>query len=304
MSSKTNKALISVAIASKGRPQILAETIESIFRQTLKPQQIVIVVPSAEDLPQRTWDDSVQTIVGFLGSTTQRNRAIAAIPPTVDYIAFFDDDFELSPDYLEGAVAFMEAAASVAGFSGRLLANGGVDREQARKLIADFKPERHFRSLFLPQGKDHILHGCNMVIRRALLEYEKFDENLPFYSYAEDYDISMRLKCYGLVGKFAGCIGVHLEVTGGRIREDQRGYSFVANNFYFLKKRTTHLPLPLAWFRFWVICIGTPLLISLWNVIKGDRSKDWISRIKGILLAIKDIFAGKCHPARIKEFGT
>lgn len=299
---KSNKASISIAIASKGRPQILAETIDSISHQTLKPRQIVIVVPSTEDLPSKTWDDNVQIIVGFLGSTIQRNKAIEVIPPTVDYIAFFDDDFELSPDYLECAIAFMEAAPTVAGFSGRLLADGGVDREQAKRLIMNFKPEPHFRGLFLPKGKDHILHGCNMVIRRALLEYEKFDEDLPFYSYGEDYDISMRLQRYGLVGKFAGCLGVHLEAIGGRIREDQRGYSFVANNFYFIKKRTIHLPLPVAWFRFWIVCIGKPLLISLWNILKRDQSKDWISRATGILLAFKDILRGTCHPGRIKEF--
>jgi len=301
MCEKLNKALISVALVSKGRPKILEKTLRSIYHQTLKPQQIVIVVPSVDDLPQKSWCEDVQTVVGPLGLTVQRNKAIAAVPLTVDYLAFFDDDFELSPDYLECAIAFLEANAAVAGVSGRLLANGGIDREQARNLISDFKPARHFRGMFFSEGKDHILHGCNMVIRRALLEYENFDEELPFYSYAEDYDISMRLKRYGLIGKFAGCIGVHLETPGGRVREDQRGYSFVANNLHFLKKGTIHLPLPLAWIRFWTICVGQPLLISLGNILKRDKSKDWAGRVKGILWALKDILAGKCRPDRIKE---
>lgn len=295
------QATISVALVSKGRSQILAATLESISHQTLQPQQIVIVVPSIEDLPLKTWCDNVQTVVGPLGASVQRNKAIAAIPLTVDYIAFFDDDIELSADYLKSAVAFLEANNAIVGFSGRLLSNGGLDREHARQLIADFRPERHFRGNFLSKGKDHILHGCNMIIRRALLEYEIFDEDLPFYSYGEDYDLSMRLKRYGLIGKFAGCIAVHLETPSGRVREDQRGYSFVANNFHFLKKRTVHLPMPLAWIRFWVICVGKPLLTSLWNIFKRDRSKDWNCRIKGIVLALKDILAGRCRPDRIKE---
>ena len=53
-----------------------------------------------------------------------------------------------------------------------------------------------------------------MVIRRAVLNYETFDENLPLYSYGEDYDLSIRLERYGLVGRFQGCIGVHLETPG------------------------------------------------------------------------------------------
>jgi hypothetical protein len=112
----------------------------------------------------------------------------------------------------------------------------------------------------------------------------------------------MRLKRYGLIGRFSGCIAVHLETPGGRVREDQRGYSFVANNFYFLKKKTVHLPLPLAWIRFWMICVAKPLLTSLWNILKRDRSKDWAGRMKGILMAVKDILSGKCRPDRIKEF--
>jgi GT2 family glycosyltransferase len=302
MSEIPHEALISVAVVSKGRPKILADTLESISHQTLKPRQIVIVVPSGDDLPQQACADHIERVVGPLGATVQRNKAIEAVPLTTDYIAFFDDDIELSPDYLERAVAFLEATAAIVGISGHLIANGGVDRRQARELIAGFKPERHFRGMFYSEGRHHILHGCNMVIRRAVLEYEKFDEDLPFYSYAEDYDISMRLKRYGLIGRFSGCIAVHLETPSGRVREDQRGYSFVANNFYFLKKKTVHLPLALAWIRFWLICVAKPLLICLWNILQRDRSKGWAGRMKGILMAVKDILAGKCRPDRIKEF--
>ena len=54
--------------------------------------------------------------------------------------------------------------------------------------------------------------------------------------------VHLRLEHYGLIGRFAGCIGVHLETPGGRVRELLRGYSFVANNWYFLKKGVVHLP--------------------------------------------------------------
>jgi GT2 family glycosyltransferase len=155
--------------------------------------------------------------------------------------------------------------------------------------------------MFYSQGKHHILYGCNMIIRRDVLNYEKFDENLPFYSYGEDYDLSIRLEQYGRIGRFAGCVGVHLETPGGRVREVLRGYSFVANNWYFLKKGVMHLPRLKAWVRFWVICFGKSTLTSVWNLLKGDRSLDWRGRLKGQLLALKDILLGCCHPGRIKE---
>jgi GT2 family glycosyltransferase len=296
-----HQATISVAVASKGRPQILGETLESIARQTFRPQQVVVVVPSMADLPPNSALQGVQTIVGPLGLTVQRNQAIAAIPASVDYIAFFDDDFEASPDYLERAIAFMEANPGIVAFSGLLVSEHGGDREKAKRLLAAAAAPSPSEIAFQATGRHHILHGCNMVIRRGVLQHESFDENLPLYSYAEDYEITMRLKKYGLVGKFSGCLGAHLETPGGRVREDQRGYSLVANNLYFLRKRTVHLPLVLAWIRFWVICVAKPWLFSFWKVLRRDKSKDWAGAQRGIELAVRDIFLGKCEPGRIKE---
>ena len=299
---ETERSSISVVIASKGRPDFVRETIECLQRQTLKPRQIIVVVPSIVDLPPKEWgDDVVQDIVGPLGLTFQRNKGIMAIPATVPYVGFFDDDFELKEDYLEQAVAFMNANASIIGISGRLLAGGGINRQEAKKLIARYRPGENPDGMFFSQGKHHILFGCNMVIRRAALNYEKFDENLPLYSFGEDYDISIRLERYGLIGRFAGCVGVHLETPGGRVREELRGYSFVANNWYFLKKGVTHLPFLLAWTRFWWVCVGKSLWQSLWKILKNDRSMDWRGRLRGLLLALKDIFLGRCHPRRIEE---
>jgi GT2 family glycosyltransferase len=299
--SDTDRGSISVVIASKGRPDFVTETIENLQRQTLKPKEIIVVVPSAEDLPDPQWGDDVKYIIGPLGLTAQRNKGIEAIPTTVKYVGCFDDDFELKPDYLEQAVAFMNANVAVVGISGRILKDGGVSREEAKRLIADYKPEENLRGMFFSRGKHHILYGCNMIIRRAVLTYETFDENLPFYSYGEDYDLSIRLERYGIVGRFHGCIGVHLETPGGRVPEVLRGYSFVANNWYFLKKGVMHRPPLMSWIRFWLICFGKSAWTSLSNLLRGDRSLDWSGRLKGQFLAVKDIFLGCCHPRRITE---
>ena len=299
--SNIDRGSISVVIASKGRPDFVRETIENLQCQTLKPKEIIIVVPSIEDLPAHQWGDDLKYIVGPLGLTTQRNKGIEAIPTTVEYVGCFDDDFELRTDYLEQAVAFLNANVSVVGISGRILKDGGISREEAKSLIASYELGKNPRGMFFSKGKHHILYGCNMIIRRALLTYETFDENLPFYSYGEDYDLSIRLERYGLIGRFHGCVGVHLETPGGRVREVLRGYSFIANNWYFLKKGVMHRPPLMAWIRFWLICFGKSTLTSLSNLLKGDRSLDWSGRLQGQLLALKDIFLGCCHPGRIKE---
>jgi GT2 family glycosyltransferase len=292
---------ISIVIASKGRPDAVSDTIESLLRQTLKPKEIIVVVPSAQDLPKKQWGENVQYIVGPHGLTTQRNRGIAAIANDVPYVGCFDDDFELKTDYLEHAVAFMNATASIIAMSGYVAKNGGISREEATALLANYQPQGSPRGRFYSKGKHHILFGCNMIIRRAILNYEHFDENLPYYSYGEDYDLSIRLERYGLVGRFDGSVGVHLETPGGRVREVLRGYSFVANNWYFLRKGVMHLPFVIAWTRFWSMCVGKSIAVSLCNLLQGNRSLDWRGRLKGHLLAIKDIFLGRCHPGRIKE---
>jgi GT2 family glycosyltransferase len=184
--------------------------------------------------------------------------------------------------------------------SGHLLADGnGVTREEAIRLLAHHTHGENLKGLFRSKGKFHSLHGCNMIVRRSILDYEKFDENLPLYSFAEDYDLSMRLERYGNIGKFALCIGVHLASPGGRVREVLRGYSFVANHWYFLKKGTIHLPPFLGWIWFWLAVFGRRLLFTLWKVLSGDRSLDWTGRLKGVLLAFQDIVLGRSHPRRI-----
>jgi polysaccharide biosynthesis transport protein len=195
----------------------------------------------------------------------------------------------------------LNANTAIIGISGHVVANGGISREEAKAMIAACQPAVTPRGRFYSRGKHHILYGCNMVIRRSVLNYELFDENLPFYAFGEDYDLSIRLQHYGLIGRFDGCIGVHLETPGGRVREELRGYSFIANNWYFLKKGVMHLPLRMAWTRFWLICVGKSILITLSHLLKRDRSLDWKGRLKGHLLAVRDILTGRCHPERIKE---
>jgi GT2 family glycosyltransferase len=302
MSAPRPRVPIGVVIVSKGRPGILADTLESLSRQTVRPEKIVLVVPSEEDLPREFWNDDVQTVIGPLGASVQRNEGVRVIPLTVKYVAFFDDDMELKPDYLEVAVAFMDGLPAVIAFSGPVLSNGNVTRQRARQIVADYWPEQRFRGIFQSSGRNYMLHGCNMVIRRAVLEYEKFDEELPLYSYNEDYDLSIRLLSYGRLGRFSGCLSVHLEASSGRVREDQRGYSLVANNYYFITQKKVHLPIPLAWIRFWLVCVGRPLFVCCWHILKRDRSYDFSGRMNGILLAVRDIFTGRSHPGRIKEF--
>ena len=295
------QASVAVVLISKGRPEVLDDTIDSVVEQTLRPAQILVVVPGEKDLPHKDRGAAVQKIVGPLGICVQRNAAIDAIPADTDVVAFFDDDFELRPDYLDIAVRYLAAHPEIVAFSGQLLANGEVSRERAKELVRQSKPQPESEYTFQPKGRDYILHGCNMIIRRSALSLERFDENLPLYAYGEDYEMSMRLERHGQIGKFSGCLGVHLETAGGRVREVQRGYSFIANNWYFVQRGSVHLSPFMARVRFWVICVAKPIVTGLLNQVRGDKSKDWPERVRGYFIALGDLPRGRCHPKRILE---
>src|SRR5258708_20689116 len=136
---------ISVVIASKGRPDCVSETIKCLERQTLKPREIIVVVPAPEDLPANQWGKHVRYVVGPLGLTTQRNSGIETIPANVKYVGCFDADFELKAAYLEKAVAFLYPTIQIVGMTGRFIKDRAITRVDAKKLSAHSHPQEHLR---------------------------------------------------------------------------------------------------------------------------------------------------------------
>src|SRR5262249_1057564 len=155
--------------------------------------------------------------------SAQRNTAIRQVSVNVPYIAFFDDDMEIHPTYLENAVSFLEKNSDVVAISGVMLADGNISREAARALLQRDPTWRSDPSL-RDRGRHHVLYACNAVVRAGPLRETLFDENLPLYSYGEDYDLSLRLKQFGRVGRLSNAVGVHLRTQTGRISGKRYGY--------------------------------------------------------------------------------
>jgi glycosyltransferase involved in cell wall biosynthesis len=99
---------IAIIIATKDRPEVLGETLQSIKRQTQPAAHIYVSVSSPRDAPKGTSAAGITVLVGPPGGSAQRNTAIRQVPLDARYIAFFDDDMELHPAYLENAVSFLE----------------------------------------------------------------------------------------------------------------------------------------------------------------------------------------------------
>lgn len=292
---------IAIIVATKGRPNILAETLRSLKRQTRRAACVYVSASSAADAPPA--DDATERVIVLVGSpggSIQRNAAIRQVPPGVGYIAFFDDDVEIHPSYLENAVSFLEKNPDVVAISGIMLADGNISREAARTLLEQDTTWMRAPSL-QDRGRHHILYACNAVVRSGPMRETLFDENLPLYSYGEDYDLSLRLKKFGRVGRLSNAVGVHLQAQTARVSGRRYGYATIANNWYFLRKGVCHLPAPWSYVRFVLIVILKCIYINFRNALRGQSQRDPWGQIQGNLLAIMDIIRGRSSPSRILE---
>jgi GT2 family glycosyltransferase len=288
-----------IIIATKNRPKILTETLRSIEQQTQTGDPVYISVSCLEDGPEGEVAQEVVVVVGPPGGSAQRNTAIRQVPLDVEYVAFFDDDVELHPSYLKHAVSFLEENPDVVAISGQMIADGNISREAARALLnqdQSWMSDPHLRD----HGPHHILYACNAVIRASALRETMFDENLPLYSYGEDYDLSMRLKRIGRVGRLSNAIGVHLQTQAARISGMRYGYAMIANNWYFIQKGVTHIAAPWNYLRFIVIVVNR-LTVNFRSALSGEVQRDPWGQIKGNLLAVADILSGRSSPKRILD---
>ena len=300
MKTTPRSSRFAVVIASKGRPKILAETLESVFRLEGEPK-VVVVTPGAADLCDGfSSEPGLRTIVGPDGATVQRNAGIATLNlDELDAVAFFDDDVEVHPDYLMRLGALLDARPDIVGGSGHTLRDGDISREEARSEVSRWQPSGadHFRT----EGKHWVLYGCNMFIRASALKDVRFDENLPSFAFAEDYEISIRLRRIGSVGRFNNAVCVHLKTPSGRVNLRRVSYAMIANNLYFLRKGSVHLSRGKAILRFWYLAFFFVPFIECGRRCRGVPWRRKLRWWEGCARAWFDLLLGRCKPSRILQ---
>src|SRR5262245_43766390 len=78
-------------------------------------------------------------------------------------------------------------------------------------------------------------YPASMAFRGTLAGQVWFDENLPLYSFMEDYDFTLSCRAFGRCVKVPSAKYVHLEPSAGRVSNLLRGYSEVVNPFYIAR---------------------------------------------------------------------
>lgn len=305
MSSMAEKIIL--IVATKGRPAEVSMLIEHLSAQNVKPQVVVIVGSSHEDVSSVSAMTSnsfkmAVVISDVAGITFQRNEGLRwlirhELLDSDSLVIFFDDDFRPAEDWIQKCSELMEKNIDVVGLTGLVLADGAqsgaIDEDQSTLFLeGKIPPTPHWASG--PQREIDSVYGCNMAFRGSVMLQCKFDENLPLYSWQEDRDMTGQVGRFGKVLFVPSCRGVHLGSKGGRTSGLRFGYSQIANMFYMFRKGTTssyHLR------RF----VTRALVSNSARSIYTKRNVDYFGRLRGNLIAIFDLMRGRVDPRRILD---
>ncbi len=288
------KMRLVLVIATTGRPHILEQTVRHVLRQSWMPDLLVLSVADASDVIEGTlaelpWPRIV--ITGTKGLCAQRNRAVQMAAPG-DILLMIDDDFLMAPDYIEQTLRLFRDNPDVVMATGAVLADGilgpGLTFDAGIAVLRTAGPARRVLS---PAYNGY---GCNMAMRALPILRDKirFDESLPLYGWLEDVDFSRRLSAHGRIVRSDAMRGVHLGTKIGRSSGVALGYSQIANPVYLIRKGTM---LPRRALRLMVRNFSM-------NLLRAMRPEPWVDRrgrLRGNLLALKDLCMGRLAPGRI-----
>lgn len=284
---------VAVIIATKGRPQALAELLRLLECQSQLPTAVVISATDAADLelPMAT-ALNIECVYGLPGLTAQRNRGLAQINSRADVAVFFDDDFAPAENWLEQCAGIFDLEPNIAGANGILLRDGvkgePVSWQEARLLIA----RRGQDEIIVSRIPD--LYGCNMAFRMSAIADIQFDERLVLYGWLEDKDFSRTAAKHGALVQCNLLVGVHLGLQAGRVSGKRYGYSQVVNAWYLYRKGTLSLG----------EAAGNILKALAANVAKAVGKQGHIDRrgrLRGNLVGVAHLLSGTCRPERAAQ---
>ncbi len=189
----------SVLIASRGRPAMLLDTIESVLAARRVPAEIVVVDQSETPQPELEGVCAQRGCeLRYLHSATSglsRARNVGLRQATQEVIWILDDDMLVQEDSLELLLAGRQGRDGSTVTTGRLLAappeRPGLSQPPGA-LVTRTEPD-----VFRGRQPVQVVPGPNVALpREVMLEIGGYDERLGAgtrFPGAEDHDLSMRL---------------------------------------------------------------------------------------------------------------
>ena len=169
----------------------MIEAIESVFAQTLIPDEVIVVDCRSNDGTKKAvynYNDSIIFLETKVpGASAQRNIGISHAKG--DYIAFLDDDDIWHPEKLKIQMSFLEQHPEISMVSsGNIRIGYNINTHRPNWIMGDL-----YNKLFM---KSFISTPTVVVKKDVFDKIGAFNEN---YKRAEDYDLWLRIsRCFHL----------------------------------------------------------------------------------------------------------
>lgn len=281
-----------LVIPTKDRARDIETLLVSIERQSVAPDRVVIVDGGSQPLDavlQKHPSIPVKYIREKSSITQARNRGIAELDGSTEYVALLDDDLVFQPGALEAMMRFWSTAAKAAGGAGFNIVNHPMPRI-GNAFKWPFLLDSKAQGKILPSGYNTIycpidktqrvswLYGGATMWRREVFSSFKFDEWYEGYGLMEDidfsYNVSKRYELYVV----AGADVLHLHAAGERVPDVTFGQMQIINRYNFVKKHA-ELSLPLFWWASvgqavenvarWIVFRKKSFLLKSWGNLAG-----------------------------------
>ncbi|KQT50999.1 hypothetical protein ASG43_07080 [Aureimonas sp. Leaf454] len=290
-------AVIAVAIATAGRRDVLADTIDHLRRQERLPDELLVCPASPDDVDADRLSlafPEARIVTGRRGLPAQRNALIEA--SGADVMVFIDDDFLLAPDFLIEVGRLFRERPDVVVATGHVLADGimsaGLEFDEGASIVAAAGPNAGGEP-----ADTYNAYGCNMIVWLEPVRRHgiRFDEVLPLYAWQEDVDFSRQLAPFGAIVLAPRLRGVHLGTKrSGRSPGRRLGYSQVANPIYLWRKGTLSSR----------HAFGQVARNLAANVTKSARPEPWVDRrgrLRGNVLGLVHLVTRRLSPSKATD---
>ena len=299
-----NKVFSSVVVCTKDRSQDIQQFLESLIRQTRKPDELLIIDASEHE---KEIASSVNNIVlDYVGSVKyfrtkpslaqQRNFSLSKLDARCNVVSFFDDDVVLDKDYLKAVIDIFEDSKNidVAGVTGKIKNSRDVTMKAIKKFFLLYS---HAKGVILSSGfnirnLDNLtekvfiewMPGGMSSYRRDIFREFSFDEQYSRNGAGrEDIDFSYRVSRRHRLLFTPDAVLEHKESEVSRVSERQLGRIQVDERYYFVRKNMNRLVNEIAFF--WSI-FGIMIINAAMSILKPGVSAKRRQRLKGNILGL------------------
>ncbi len=197
---------LTVIVVTLNRPEELRRCLGCLFEQTPRPQQVIVVDASQDELSRHVTTEFADALYLRNGNgygRMTRSRNIGLLRSTGDIIAFLDDDAFAHAGWSENLLQTYGDDATVGAVGGRALNNQPNEASEGVLEIGKLRRDGNLSGFFAADPcrtieVDHIM-GCNMSFRREVLaKLGGFREDYPGISgVREDSDMCLRVREIG-----------------------------------------------------------------------------------------------------------